>query len=829
MSSKRDYNGNFIDQPVNTPTDINDDFLLLNSDHNNFFTDPLDSLIDINQLNAISEFIVPNLRILHKLACLSLRIINTIFDKTQSTKEKEVLLTLLYAIKDEYASQQMEEDEFIDTNKDFNELISLFMKLLFGHFKKRVYNNNNIETYYDIDLLKKKDIFLSFGDIFEIFDQFEFYNDLLLLPTPLLYNQFLFFLHNNIKNTGEHTEENNNFNDVIFSKYNDIDFESQIRQKYFVDESIDDHKFHDIFPIIPNNEEQKLHSYEQFLYNKVLSIPLKVQYHMFQLLQKINLCLFLLISLRLSPHDLTVVDNFIFEAMNGSIQPIRNSKKLKSSATPTFEINRNIINSDLDLSSATGPFRFFELNTPKLIASSGMFDADLYDKVDERAIISDGDTYHIYMDEYQYRLYNSMFDGNSVRSIKKLMKSHINILVEFKTQIFIYELERNKQNYGIHDGFDEEAATILKKAFEFDNIKQRLLYLKKKNPKDQDFLNNIEQTLIDKLQIRYSNIYKKIIVTNSLDKKASINEFIKHYDWFDFVLMFIQFMQKNFLQLNRTLKEDGNIMKSSDTGNFKLDMFDTIKQKHQSAFVSQSTVNSVGSTPRGYISDPTTPKIVKNGNLMEYTPSTTTSNSPLISNHNGTNMLQQDLTDELQSEANNNTKKMIKKKVTTTRKIWTKEEESALMQGLKICGPAWAKILELYGTAGIVNESLKNRNDLQLKDKARNWKIWFLSKEIKTLPPYLSKVTGGVERCLTNGYKKKSSNQEPKKQKQTKKNYVTIVSRLETFLYTDEDIKIAKEVQERCNISYILQEGIDVAEFNNSLTAEIDEIKANFE
>lgn len=825
MSKKRDYDGNFIDQPINTPSDIADDLFLLNSDQNNFFSDPLDSLIDIEQLNAVSEFIVPNLRILHKLSCLSLRIINTIFDKTQSTKDKESLLTLLYGIKDEYMDQQIEEEDFVDSNKNFYELITLFMKLMFGHFKKRVYNNNNIETYYDIDLLKKKDIFLSFGDVFEIFDQYEFYNDLILLPTPLLYNQFLFFLHNKIKNNNDYMDDNN-FDENMFSKYNDIDFENQIKQKYFNDDNSYDHKFNELFPVLPNNDDNNLHSYEQFSYNKVLSIPLKVQYHMFQLLQKINLCLFLLISLKLSPHDLTVANNFIFEAMNGSIQPIRNSKKLKNTATPTLEINRNVINSDMDLSSATGPFRFFELNTKKLIMSSGMFNAELYDKVDDRAIISDGDSYQIYMDEYQYRLYNSMHDGNSVRAIKKLMKSHINILVEFKTQIFIYELVRNKLNYGINDRFDEETATVLKKTFDFDNIKQRLLYLKKKNPQDQDSMNNIEQTLIDKLQIRYSNIYKKIITTNSSDKETSISDLIKHYDWFDFVLLFIQFMRMNFLQLNRTLKEDSNILKDSDNTIFKLDLFDTIKQKDQSAFVSQSTANSVGSTPRGYISNPTTPKIMKNGNLIEHTPSTT-SNSPLMTNNNGSNMLQQDLSDILQLESNSSNKKVMINKVTTTRKTWTKEEESALLQGLKICGPAWAMILELYGTAGIINENLKNRNYLQLKDKARNWKIWFLSKEIKTLPPYLSKVTGGVERCSANGYKKKMPNAEPKKPKQNKKKNITIVSKLEKFLYTDEDVATASEIKERCNTSYIVKHGIDVDAFNDELSAEIKEIKEN--
>ncbi|CAH00458.1 Tbf1p [Kluyveromyces lactis] len=89
------------------------------------------------------------------------------------------------------------------------------------------------------------------------------------------------------------------------------------------------------------------------------------------------------------------------------------------------------------------------------------------------------------------------------------------------------------------------------------------------------------------------------------------------------------------------------------------------------------------------------------------------------------------------------------------KKMWTQEEEDCLKSGLKQCGPAWAKILSLYGPGGTVSESLKNRSQVQLKDKARNWKMHYL-KNMKPVPEYLEKVTGDLERGLKSKKKPKS-------------------------------------------------------------------------
>lgn len=80
-----------------------------------------------------------------------------------------------------------------------------------------------------------------------------------------------------------------------------------------------------------------------------------------------------------------------------------------------------------------------------------------------------------------------------------------------------------------------------------------------------------------------------------------------------------------------------------------------------------------------------------------------------------------------------------------SRRPWTREEEKALRYALELKGPHWSTILELFGQGGQINESLKNRTQVQLKDKARNWKMFFLKSRLP-VPEYLKKVTGDLER-----------------------------------------------------------------------------------
>ncbi|KAI9055981.1 hypothetical protein LZ554_000915 [Drepanopeziza brunnea f. sp. 'monogermtubi'] len=79
------------------------------------------------------------------------------------------------------------------------------------------------------------------------------------------------------------------------------------------------------------------------------------------------------------------------------------------------------------------------------------------------------------------------------------------------------------------------------------------------------------------------------------------------------------------------------------------------------------------------------------------------------------------------------------------RRPWSTEEENTLMAGLdQVKGPHWSQILAIYGQKGTINDILKDRNQVQLKDKARNLKLFFLKSGIE-VPYYLQCVTGELK------------------------------------------------------------------------------------
>lgn len=99
------------------------------------------------------------------------------------------------------------------------------------------------------------------------------------------------------------------------------------------------------------------------------------------------------------------------------------------------------------------------------------------------------------------------------------------------------------------------------------------------------------------------------------------------------------------------------------------------------------------------------------------------------------------------------------------RRPWTTEEESSLMAGLdRVKGPHWSQILGMFGPGGSINEVLKDRNQVQLKDKARNLKLFFLKSGIE-VPYYLQFVTGELKtrapaRAAKNEAKEKATTDE---------------------------------------------------------------------
>lgn len=101
------------------------------------------------------------------------------------------------------------------------------------------------------------------------------------------------------------------------------------------------------------------------------------------------------------------------------------------------------------------------------------------------------------------------------------------------------------------------------------------------------------------------------------------------------------------------------------------------------------------------------------------------------------------------STTNENARGSKQPKATNTsapRQPWKNEEEKALLDGLaEVKGPHWSQILSLYGRGGSISEVLKDRSQIQLKDKARNLKLWYL-KVGNEVPACLQGVTGELRK-----------------------------------------------------------------------------------
>ncbi|EGY19998.1 hypothetical protein VD0002_g9365 [Verticillium dahliae] len=98
-----------------------------------------------------------------------------------------------------------------------------------------------------------------------------------------------------------------------------------------------------------------------------------------------------------------------------------------------------------------------------------------------------------------------------------------------------------------------------------------------------------------------------------------------------------------------------------------------------------------------------------------------------------------------QAALSKNTNPQRREGGSSTRRPWSQEEEKALMTGLdKVQGPHWSQILSLYGAGGSISNILKDRSQVQLKDKARNLKLFFL-KSNSEMPYYLQAVTGELK------------------------------------------------------------------------------------
>lgn len=264
----------------------------------------------------------------------------------------------------------------------------------------------------------------------------------------------------------------------------------------------------------------------------------------------------------------------------------------------------------------------------------------------------------------------------------RLLKWQGAVLLELKTQTYISALMNS-------DGSPE---AMLEELFPHDLDSQILT----RHP-DAPSLSPSEQDFIDRSRSRKSYLFASPL------SDGAMQELPKKYQWSDFVREFASAISKNI----------DSIMSAPTRAQ---PPFASSERRAAQAQALQDSMNLMNSQTHAQRSTP--PSIGRNARQpSSQTPAATTAGSSKATGPSA-----------------------------TVRQPWTKPEEDALLAGLeRVNGPHWSQILALYGRGGSVSEVLKDRNQVQLKDKARNLKLWYL-KTGREVPVSLRGVTGELRK-----------------------------------------------------------------------------------
>jgi hypothetical protein len=265
----------------------------------------------------------------------------------------------------------------------------------------------------------------------------------------------------------------------------------------------------------------------------------------------------------------------------------------------------------------------------------------------------------------------------------RLLKWQGAVFLELKTQAYISALMNS----------DTSPERMLDDLFPHDLDAQILT----RHP-DAPSLSPSEQDFIDRCRSRRSYL---LIDPNSHD---ALGQLPKRYQWADFVREFASSINKNIESIVSTpSRAHQQLLASTAAPN---------DRKYQPM---QDTLTILSSQPSNQTTPPTSAHPARQDSLpaAKLSGAQTATSSPTAS---------------------------------STRQPWTKPEEDALLAGLaRVSGPHWSQILALYGRGGSVSEVLKDRNQVQLKDKARNLKLWYL-KTGREVPECLRGVTGELRK-----------------------------------------------------------------------------------
>lgn len=284
---------------------------------------------------------------------------------------------------------------------------------------------------------------------------------------------------------------------------------------------------------------------------------------------------------------------------------------------------------------------------------------------------------------------NEFFMETFVPLGHRLLKWQGAVYLELKTQTYISALINS-------DGNPE---AMLDELFPPDLDAQILT----RHP-DAPSLSPSEQDFIDRSRARKSYL----LAEGSADE--ALRELPKKYAWHDFVREFATSISKNVDGIMNVPARSGPMF-----GNHAADRRSTNTSRAHQDSTSRSRASLAG------------------GNAVGTIPGV-----------QGLSLIGQNASGSGQHDGDSS--KKASAAASTVRQPWSKSEEDALLSGLdRVNGPHWSQILALYGRGGSISEVLKDRNQVQLKDKARNLKLWYL-KMGKDVPPALRGVTGELRK-----------------------------------------------------------------------------------
>jgi len=310
----------------------------------------------------------------------------------------------------------------------------------------------------------------------------------------------------------------------------------------------------------------------------------------------------------------------------------------------------------------------------------------------------------------------------------KLLKAQAGLFLELKTQAYISALESG----------DRSKEEVLEDIFP-DDLKNQLLQRRRTDdlsPAEQDFLQRCKSR-------------RETLLTTPDDQDLS-----EHYEWLIFLKELFNYVSKNigFLIWGRkgrhsvltTIGASGfdSIASSSPTPSITNQYSSLSKEELQKRLEKQKAKERELKER-----DEKEAQELEQSKYLINNPQERSSNSIDTSNNSSSSTT----TTTTTNLATTNQQRRQRPANTTNpprlrhilRRPWSPEEEEALIEALKEFGPSWSKILEKYGAGGSKSEALKNRTQVQLKDKARNWKMGFL-KNKGEVPEYLAKVTGDL-------------------------------------------------------------------------------------